>query len=123
MMRWLLAEDAPPSASLLMLALFVGVGMLLIGLSIPLVRRRVKPNPLYGFRTPKTFRNERIWYEANAYSGRLLLRLGLVVIVAAVGLYLVLGSRFVAFSLAWAAVQLGGLAITAFLSFRYLRSL
>ena len=42
------------------------VGLLIVGLSIPLIRRRVKPNRLYGFRTPKTMSSEQIWYEANA---------------------------------------------------------
>ena len=48
---------------------FVATGLLLAGLSIPLIRRRVKPNRFYGFRTPQTLSDERIWYDANAYAG------------------------------------------------------
>jgi len=48
----------------------IGFGVLLIGLSIPLARRRVPPNDLYGLRVPATYADEEIWYDANARSGR-----------------------------------------------------
>ena len=54
------------------------VSVLEIGLAIPLIRRRVKPNSLYGLRTSDTFADEWVWYEANAASGRDLLKLALV---------------------------------------------
>jgi hypothetical protein len=63
--------------------LFAGNGLLLIGLSVPLIRRRVKPNALYGLRVPATFADEWVWYEANARSGRDLLLLGGVQVVTA----------------------------------------
>lgn len=56
------------------LAIFIGFAF--IALSIPLVRRRVKPNWLYGLQIPATFADDRVWYEANAKSGRDLLALG-----------------------------------------------
>jgi uncharacterized membrane protein len=37
--------------------------------SIPLIFRRVPRNPVYGYRTRATLRNDRVWYEANAYFG------------------------------------------------------
>lgn len=43
-----------------MLGLFMfyaGSGLLLIALSIPLIRRRVRPNWIYGFRVPRTVNN------------------------------------------------------------------
>src|SRR4051812_47937610 len=45
----------------------------LAAVCVPLIRRRVPPNAAYGFRTPKTLSNDRVWYEANAVSGRYLL--------------------------------------------------
>lgn len=48
---------------------------------LPLVRRRVPPNCWYGFRTPRTLRDERVWYEVNAYVGRLLVWYGLAILV------------------------------------------
>lgn len=59
--------------------------LLEIGLAIPLVARRVKPNALYGLRTSDTFASEWVWYEANAASGRDLLKLAAIQLV---GLYL-----------------------------------
>jgi uncharacterized membrane protein len=50
--------------------LFVAVGILNIGLALPLMRRRVKPNRLYGLRVPATLADEWVWYEANALCGR-----------------------------------------------------
>jgi uncharacterized membrane protein len=75
----------------IMVFLFTAVGVLLLGLSIPLVRRRVKPNALYGLRVPATFADEWVWYEANARSGRDLMVLGVVQIALALLLALVPG--------------------------------
>lgn len=38
-------------------------------LSIPLMLRKVPRNPVYGYRTRATLRDETLWYEANAYFG------------------------------------------------------
>jgi hypothetical protein len=50
--------------------MFVGAGLLLMLLAVPLARRRVRPNRWYGLRLRATFADERIWYDANAASGR-----------------------------------------------------
>lgn len=57
---------------------FTAIGLLLIVLAIPLIRRRVRPNGWYGLRVPATFADASVWYEANALSGRDLLVLGIV---------------------------------------------
>lgn len=44
----------------------------LFAVSVPLARRRIRPNALYGFRTPKTLSSERVWYDSNAYFGRVM---------------------------------------------------
>lgn len=56
---------------------FVATGVLLVALAVPLIRRRVRPNGLYGFRTPSTLNDERIWYEVNAATGVDLLATGI----------------------------------------------
>lgn len=66
--------------------LFLGTGALLIALSIPLLRRRVKPNDTYGLRVAATLENEAVWYEANARSARHLLLLGVVIAVLSIAL-------------------------------------
>ena len=53
-----------------------------IACAVPLLRRRVKPNGLYGLRTSDTFADEYVWYEANAAFGRDLLLLALVQLAA-----------------------------------------
>ncbi|MEZ5541047.1 MAG: SdpI family protein [Pseudomonadota bacterium] len=51
----------------------IGVSLVLVALAIPLVLRRVPPNPVYGFRTRATQADAALWREANAYFGRLLI--------------------------------------------------
>ena len=55
---------------------FAAVSLLLIALAIPLIRRRVRPNWIYGFRTPATLKDERLWYLVNAETGVDLLWVG-----------------------------------------------
>jgi uncharacterized membrane protein len=61
--------------------LFALVGLLFVGLSIPLIKKRVPPNPYYGFRTKKTLSDPKIWYEANRVSGRDLLVAGALITI------------------------------------------
>lgn len=49
--------------------LFALVGVFFIGLSIPLIQKRVPPNRYYGFRTPRTLSDPKIWYRVNYISG------------------------------------------------------
>lgn len=90
-----------------------------------MILRRVKPNRFYGFRTPKTLSDERIWYEANEYAGKLLLAMGLICMAAAILLYLIPGVRadMVVYNLTYSAVLLACLFSVVFLSLRYLQSL
>jgi len=61
-------------------------GLVIIGIAIPLVLRRVKPNPLYGFRVPATFADEVVWYEMNARAGRHMIVIGVTYITLLAGL-------------------------------------
>ena len=63
--------------------LFVGIGALLVAMSIPLIRRRIRPNPIYGLRVPATLADADVWYEANAQSGRDLCILGCIQVAVA----------------------------------------
>ena len=62
---------------------FAAVGVLLMALAIPPMRRRVPPNATYGLRVRATFADPDVWYEANAASGRDLFGLGAALLVAA----------------------------------------
>ncbi len=54
----------------------IGIGLLIIGISIPLILEKIMPNKWYGFRTPKTLSDEKIWYQANKYSGKVSIAAG-----------------------------------------------
>jgi len=64
--------------------LFLLVGALFVGLGIPLMQRRIRPNIWYGFRTGKTLSNEEIWYAINHVTGKDMILVG--AILAAVSL-------------------------------------
>lgn len=64
--------------------LFAGVSLLFMALAIPMMARRVRPNWWYGLRTIHTLRDDRVWYEANARSGRALFVLASFLFVLAV---------------------------------------
>jgi hypothetical protein len=55
------------------LAICFGSGLLLAALAIPLWRRRVPPNALYGVRFRSSLQNDDVWYEVNSQGGRNLL--------------------------------------------------
>src|SRR5262245_54348708 len=54
----------------------------LAAISAPMAMRRVPPNPLYGFRTPRTLEDHAVWYEANAFAGRALLGAAFAIAIA-----------------------------------------
>ncbi len=70
-----------------MVLLFCLVGLIFIGLSIPLIQRKIRPNAFYGLRVAETLENEIVWYEANARSGKDLLWLGVGTIIVSGGLF------------------------------------
>ena len=108
--------------------LLAGEGLLIALLGIPLLRRKVKPNRLYGFRTPKTLGNETIWYEANAYAGRLMCIVGLVMAALDVVLWLLIRTGTLCLhkdglALLLLAIAVIPLLVLVTLAFLYLRKL
>ena len=71
----------------LLLITFVGTGLILSILAIPMIMGLIGPNPFYGFRTRKSMSNREVWYEINAYSGWWLLADGLIVALVAAVVY------------------------------------
>lgn len=108
---------------LFLLVLHIFLGGLFIALGIPLAQRRVKPNGLYGFRTPRTLRNRSVWYEANAYAGRWLIGLGIVIVVVAIVLAMLPGMNEKGYAVAMMAVIIVGLGILVVACFRFLAQL
>lgn len=62
--------------------MFAFVGMLFVGLSIPLIQNRVPPNRYYGFRTARTLGDPKIWYEVNHISGTDLFLAGIIIAIS-----------------------------------------
>jgi uncharacterized membrane protein len=60
---------------------------LFVVLSLPLILRKVPRNIVYGYRTRATLASDDVWYEANAYFGRLFVIASAATCVAAVFLY------------------------------------
>ena len=63
--------------------IFCLVGLLFVGLGIPLILEKVGINDWYGVRTEKTMGDESIWYAANKVAGWDMLMAGCVTLVAA----------------------------------------
>ena len=97
--------------------IFAAVGLIFVALAIPLMLRRVGPNPLYGLRVPATFADEWVWYEANARSGRDLLVLGIATMLVPLVLWFLPISES-AFAGACVALLLGGTITMAVVGWR-----
>jgi uncharacterized membrane protein len=67
----------------LYVALFILIGALFVVLGIPLKQGRIPPNYFYGFRTPRTLRDEKVWYPANRVLGIDMIRGGVVIVAGA----------------------------------------
>jgi hypothetical protein len=103
-----------------LLAFYVAAGLVLAGLSLPLIWRKVGPNPWYGFRVRQTLDDPAVWYDVNAYAAKGLLAVGLGTSIVAAALYFVPGLDVGLYASVVAAVVLPGLAVCLFLSFRRL---
>jgi uncharacterized membrane protein len=71
----------------ILLALYSFGGLLLAGLSVPLILQKIPPNGIYGFRLPSTPKDPQLWYTINAFAGKRLLMVGLGTAFAAIILF------------------------------------
>ena len=103
------------------LILYVSLGLLSAALAVPLMRRKIAPNSLYGFRVRRTLEDPKVWYDANAYAGRCLFGFGTA--IACLALYLIPTIDPVVYAVACLMIVLVGLAVSLILSFRFLGQL
>jgi uncharacterized membrane protein len=68
------------------------ITVLLVGLAIPMMMRKVPPNQFYGFRTRKTLSDPRIWFDANRRAGVNLVIAALLSVAIWAGLALCMGT-------------------------------
>ena len=68
----------------------VVVGLIFLGLSIPLVQRKIGRNAAYGFRTRKTLASDKAWYAVNygAAKAGVYMSIGMVIFGIVVALLL-----------------------------------
>jgi hypothetical protein len=107
----------------LLLLMYCSAGVLLMLLSIPLMRRKIPPNGLYGFRTPKTIDNPELWYLVNQYSAKRMFWTAVAFVITAVVMYLLPGIDVQDYAMTCLGVFTIGLIITIVQSVNYLRSL
>jgi len=56
----------------------VASSLFISAVGIPMALDKIPPNALYGFRTPRTLSDEKLWYAANRDAGRALTLAGIV---------------------------------------------
>ena len=64
------------------------LGVLMGGMALPFLAKRVPPNSTFGFRTAKTLSDPEIWYTANIFMARAMLVLAPTMII--LGMLLIL---------------------------------
>jgi uncharacterized membrane protein len=106
-----------------LLYLYIGAGLLLAVLAIPLIFGKVPPNPIYGMRTSVTLSDPKLWYPANRYTGKWLFGIGIGIVIAALGLYLIPGLSVDVYALSCLAVFVVLFGVGMWRSFLYLREL
>lgn len=102
--------------------LFLCTGFLFVGLSIPLINRKIPPNNLYGFRVPETLNNRELWYDVNEYSARLMRNIGYI-LLATVQILLLLRTDPTVFALLLVGILLTGTILMVILTYKYMRTI
>jgi uncharacterized membrane protein len=111
---------------MLFVAVYMLEGLLLMLMARPMIKRRVRPNRFYGFRTPKTLSSPAIWYPANEFSGRRLFNSGAIItlfslVLAPLNLLGKNGATF--YTMTMVGIMLLSLFSGVIASFRYLKRL
>jgi len=107
----------------LLLVIYLIMGVLLIGLSIPLMRNKIKPNGLYGFRVAKTMNNPDIWYAVNHHVSYRLFWSGAACVAASILFYLVPGLSIDVYALSVLGVFMIVFLVGLVQSIRYMNTL
>jgi hypothetical protein len=106
----------------ILLTLYALGGLVLAGLSVPLILHKVPPNGIYGFRIPATLQSPKLWYKVNAYAGRRLLLVGLGTSVGSFILFYIADSSVDAYALSCLGLFLALFLWAIIASFLYLKS-
>ena len=108
---------------IILLALYAFSGILLAGLSVPLILNKIPPNGLYGFRIRSTLNDPDLWYKVNTYAGWRFLVVGLATSAGAIILYYTTVPNVDRYALSCLGVFMALFLWGMISSFLYLRSL
>jgi len=108
-------------SKLLLLILYVAAGLIVAGFCVPLIFGWIGPNRWYGFRTPRTVADPKLWYPVNAVAGKRLAAAGITVVIGAIGFYFVPRWRMEHYALANLAVTVLAFGYAILQSARYLK--
>ena len=105
---------------IMFLCMYVLLGLLFAALGRPLMRRKIGPNAVYGFRVGKTLSDPKVWYDANEYCGRCLFWYGVTLALCGVVLFFIPAVDGLYNPVTLPVVILVGLVVCVVLSSRYL---
>jgi uncharacterized membrane protein len=106
------------SFALAIISLALGA-LLIVAMGIPLMRRRVSSNGIYGLRTRATCADEVVWYEANARAGKDFVSLGIVLLCLVAAAPFLRGIAHETIVLSITGVMVAGLVAVAVRGARY----
>lgn len=102
--------------------LYVGSSVFLAIISLPLIVRKVKPNPFYGFRIQQTLEDSEVWYEINQYFAKRLFVVGLLETASLLGFYFIPNISLDNYALSCLGIFVVLFSIAMFQSWRHMRS-
>jgi len=106
-----------------LLFLYLGRGILLTLITIPLYLQKVPPNGLYGFRVRKTMENPALWYPVNRHGADWLMAIGLLTSLSSTCIYFIPGLSLDAYALICLAIFVITFSIGFACTLRYMNSL
>ncbi len=106
-----------------LLALYSLGGLVLAGLSVPLILQKIPPNNFYGFRVKSMQDQPQLWYKVNAYVARRLLVVGLGTAFGSIIIYYSLGRSVEQYALSCLGLFLALFLWAMITSFLYLRTI
>jgi uncharacterized membrane protein len=96
--------------------------LLIIGISIPLVMRKIPMNHFYGVRFKKSYESDENWYKINHYGGKQLIAWSIpLLIIGAVTFFLPLNGSGILSTLIGCAPLI--VLVPAYLSYKYAKKL
>jgi uncharacterized membrane-anchored protein YitT (DUF2179 family) len=106
-----------------LIVIYTFSSLLLVGLSIPMIKEKVEPNGIYGFRIPLTINHPEIWYPVNRRAGWCLLVIAILTFSAAILLPFVPKMTLDIYAIVITVIVFGGMMITLIAGVGYARQL